>query len=97
VQFWLGALIAILLAFFAGRRITQIHNVKARRFSLIVLCSILPFLWFAMGAKDGCYLWHSEGEKCFGFGFGLVLLSPVMALFAVSSVMGYFLSFRKVK
>jgi hypothetical protein len=58
----------------------------------MLLTLLLPFLaWQALGAAEGCCLFHAKGERCFGYGFGMVLLAPLQIIWIVAGLMGYFL------
>jgi hypothetical protein len=70
----------------------MVTNLNLRR-GLIIATAPLPFiLYLIWGGSNDCYLGGAGGEACFGFGFGLVLTSPAMLLWAISAIAGYVIS-----
>ena len=77
---------ALFLGILGGFLIGKISNTNIRRSAAIVFALTPVVGWLSWGAVDGCFIFGSGSEHCMGFGFGLVLLSPAMLLWAIGAL-----------
>jgi len=90
--FWVGFPI---LGFVLALLCAGIRNARGRRWVLGLLAAAPIASWTIGGAVlYGCTFWSDGGERCFGWGFGLVLvffmwLLWLAAVMAAVMVRGY--------
>ena len=89
---WLIAFASLFLAYFAGDHLRRISNSVLRIAALIAL-TLLPLeAWIGWAWSDRCMLFIGDatGERCAGYGMGVVMLFPLYGAWAFATILGYF-------
>ena len=87
---WLLPFLSLFVAYFASDNLRRIRSAVLRRPALILLALLPLEVWIGWAWTDVCPIPYATGERCAGFGMGVVMLFPIYGAWAIAAVLGYF-------